>query len=81
MAMSRNVELKLAADFGRSIEHLINTFISNNETKLSIGTFNIEKEPWRILTANSFRRLGLKINLTKKENAVNRGDVEIWLMK
>lgn len=48
--------------FSKEIEKEIMRFLDDiTKTTLCVGSFNIEKEPWRILALNDYRKFGVKI--------------------
>ena len=76
--MSHAEDLKLANEFGKTLNESVMAFMSNNETRLSLGVFNLTTEPWRLLAAYPFRKNGLTISLLKKHDNIN---TEIVLLK
>ena len=55
-------ERSLSFKFSQELQPLVDTFLADMSRKtLSVGVFNIQKEPWRVLGVMDFRKYGLKL--------------------
>ncbi len=69
----------LSYKYGQEIKEQVNKFVDDvNAQSLSLGSFNLQKEPWRLLAVREFRNLGLKI--LEKDNP-STDTTEIVLVK
>jgi hypothetical protein len=68
----------LSYNFSKNLEKDILKFLDNHEAHtMLIGEFNIEKEPWRMLAINDYKKFGVKI----LEKPINDKLTEIHLIK
>ncbi len=64
--------------FSKELEKEILAFLDDNKkTTLLIGTFNIAREPWRMLAINDYKKFGVKL----LEKPINETMTEIHLIK
>jgi hypothetical protein len=52
----------LSYKYQRELEPIVNAFMDDVKQKtLILGSFDADKEPWRLLAINNFRKFGLKV--------------------
>jgi hypothetical protein len=55
-------ERTLSYKYGQEIKETVNKFLDDvHVNSLSLGVFDLHKEPWRLLAVREYRNLGLKI--------------------
>lgn len=55
-------ERTLSYKYSQEIKEQINKFLDDIHThSLSLGTFDLHKEPWRLLAVREYRNFGIKI--------------------
>ena len=70
----------LAYKYQKELEPVINKFIDDfKETNFFLGTFNLAKEPWRLVSVGELRKFGLK--LLEKPNAANKDLTDLSFTK
>lgn len=71
----------LSYKFGQELAPKINSFLDDAKSKeLVLGTYNLTKEPWKLIAINEFRKFGVKI-IEKSIETVDGEIVTITLVK
>lgn len=70
----------LSYKFKKELDPMVDKFIDTpGELSVLIGSFNIAVEPWRLLSVNDFRQLGLKV--VERKNEKDPALTDLFLVK
>lgn len=68
----------LSWKFRNELEPLINSFLDNvTQQSYAVGTYNLNKEPWRMASIVDYRKYGLKV----VEKKIDNDSTEVTLVK
>lgn len=69
-----------AYNYKKELDAKLSKFIDDfSQNTYLVGTFNLEKEPWRLSAINEFRNMGMKIHT--KENLNDKTLTDVSLIK
>lgn len=70
-------ERSLSYKFVQELQPTVESFLNSSNKTLSVGVFNIQQEPWRVLAVLEFRKYGLKM----VEKYISDNEIELILRK
>jgi hypothetical protein len=67
----------LSWKFQKELDPKVNAFLDGDvkEKSLSLGSYDLQREPWRLLAVNEFRKYGLKVVAKEVASVVNQDAV------